>query len=272
MRGYRIQGRNAVVTGASSGMGKELARLLAKEGANLVLAALPREKDMLEGHAGELAERYGVKAFPVAVDLAEPAGRVELRDRALDAFPYVDILVNCAGLYAYGDFHELPLDRQELLVEVNATALMSLTHLFLPGMIARRDGRILNFSSTAAFQPTANEAVYAASKAFVQSFSEAVRQEVRKYGVKVCTINPPTTRTPMMKGLPDLPWFKLVPLAEPTDMAAEALEALKRGRAFHFTDWRNYFLHGVLPRLSARESVAMVAYVMMRDWMGRGRG
>ncbi len=272
MRRYEIRGRKAVVTGASSGMGKELSRLLAKEGADLVLAALPREKEILESYARELSEGYGVKAYAVAVDLAEGEGRRELLDRAMALMPHVDILVNCAGLYAYGDFHELPLQQQELLVEVNSTALMSLMHLFLPGMIARRDGRILNFSSTAAFQPTANEAVYAATKAFVQSLSEAVRQEVRKYGVKVCTINPPTTRTPMMRDIPDLPFFKLVPLAEPADMAAAALAALKRGRAFHIPDARNYFVHALLPRLSARETVAVVSYVLMRDWKKRRRG
>ncbi len=272
MRRYEIRGRKAVVTGASSGMGKELARLLAQEGADLVLAALPQEREILEAYARELSERHGIKAHAVPVDLATREGRCELRDRVLALMPHVDILVNCAGMYAYGDFHELSLERQELLVEVNSTALMSLMHLFLPGMIARRDGRILNFSSTAAFQPTANEAVYAATKAFVQSLSEAVRQEVRKYGVKVCTINPPTTRTPMMKDLPDLPFFKLVPLAEPGDMAAAALAALKRGRAFHIPDVRNYFVHALLPRLSARETVAMVSYVMMRDWKRRRKG
>jgi len=99
---------------------------------------------------------------------------------------------------------------------------------------------------------------------FVKSFSEAVRQEVRRYGVKVCTINPPTTRTPMMKDLStDLPWFRLVPLANPVEMAESALQALNRGKAFNFTDRRNYFLHGLLPRISTRETSARVAYLMM---------
>jgi uncharacterized protein len=265
MKKYDLKGRKAVVTGASSGMGMELARLLAREGVDLAMAALPQEQQALEVHAKKLADEYGIKTYPIPVDLVSEGGPVKLRDRVLEVMPHVDILVNCAGLYAYGDFHELPLDRQQLMVEVNVTALMSLTYLFLPGMIERGDGRILNFSSTAAFQPTANEAVYAATKAFVQSFSEAVRQEVRKHGVKVCTINPPTTRTPMMDGLPDLPWFKVAPLADPTDMAAAALVAIKLGRAFHIPDRRNYFLHDVLPRLSPRELNARVAYVMMRD-------
>lgn len=266
MKKYNLRGLNAVVTGASSGMGRELARLLAREGVNLALAALPQEKQALETCAKELADEYGVETHPIPVDLVSEGGPAELRDRALGALPQVDILVNCAGLYVYGDFHEQPLDRQELMVQVNVTALMSLTHLFLPGMIARREGRILNFSSTAAFQPTANEAVYAATKAFVQSFSEAVRQEVRKHGVRVCTINPPTTRTPMMKGLPDLPWFRIAPVADPADMAAAAVAAIKLGRAFRIPGRRNYFLHDVLPRLSPREVNARVAYVMMRDW------
>ena len=268
MRQYDIKGRNALVTGASSGMGKELAYLLAREGANLVLAALPAEEDALEALARELEERHGIMAFPVAVDLADPGGPEFLHRRTMQQVPHLDILVNCAGLYAYGDFHELPLERQLLMIQVNVKALTALTHLFLPGMIARREGRVLNFSSTAAFQPTANEAVYAATKAYVQSFSEAVRQEVRHHGVKVCTINPPATRTPMTRDLPpDLPWFKIVPLADPVDMAAAALKALKRGKAFHVPDGRNYFLHVLLPRISSRESSARSAYVMMRPRM-----
>lgn len=182
MTAYDLGGRYALVTGTSSGMGKEPARLLAMEGTNLVMAALPGDAEELEAWARELSERHGVETHAAAVDLASPEGPTELVERALKSEPHLDILVNCAGIYAYGDFHEVPLQHQLLLIDVNVKALTALTHLVLPGMIARKQGRILNFSSTAAFQPTANEAVNAAGKAYVQSFSEAVRQEVRKYG------------------------------------------------------------------------------------------
>lgn len=267
---YDVGGRNVLVTGASSGMGRELSRLLAKEGARLILAALPSEEDSLEAFGQELEREYGVVVHSIGVDLADTGGPEHLYDITLRKVPHLDVLVNCAGLIAYGDFHELPLEKQLLVIRVNVTALTALTHLFLPGMIARREGRILNFSSTAAFQPTPNESVYAATKAYVQSFSESVRQEVRKYGIRVCTINPPFTRTPLMSSVSmGLPIFKLVPIAEPVDMASVALKALKRGKAFHIADRRSYLIHGLLPRLSSRETTARVAYIMNRPWKSR---
>lgn len=269
MKRYGIRGRFAVVTGASSGIGKELSRFLAGEGTHLLLAAHPREERALQALAEELEENHGIETYAVSVDLASPGGPEGLFRRASEVLPRVDILVNCAGLYAHGDFHQVSLEKQKPMVEVNVTALMTLTYLFLPGMIRQGEGRILNISSVAAFQPTANEAVYAATKAFVQSFSEAIRQEVRKYGVAVSILNPQTTRTPMMENVPDLPWFRIVPLADPAEIAREGVKAIKRGKAFHVADARNYILHCLLPRISTREASAFTAYVMMRDWRGR---
>lgn len=266
MKEYQLEGRHALVTGASSGIGKELSHSLAEEGVGLVLSAHPAETEILESLAKELQEKCGVMAHSIAIDLAEEGGPEELYRHTMELVPYLDILVNCAGLYAYGDFHAIPLKKQDLVIRVNVLATMALTHLFLPGMIARREGRILNISSVAAFQPTANEAAYGATKAFIQSLSEAVRQEVRRYGVVVSTLNPPGTKTPMMEVAPEFPWYRVVPLADPRDIARAGIEALKKGRSYYIPGFRNRFFHVFMPRISSREANARLAYVMTRPW------
>jgi short-subunit dehydrogenase len=266
MKKYQLEGRRALVTGASSGIGKELSHCLAGEGVELVISALPAEAEILESLAEELQKKYGVTTHSIAIDLAAEDGPGKLFRHTMELVPYLEILVNCTGLYAYGDFHAIPLKKQELIIRVNVLATMALTYLFLPGMVDRREGRILNISSVAAFQPTANEAAYGATKAFIQSLSEAVRQEVRKYGVVVSTLNPPGTKTPMMEVAPEFPWYRVVPLADPKDIARAGIEALKKGKAYHLPGFRNRFFHDFMPRISSREVNARLAYVMTRPW------
>jgi hypothetical protein len=183
----------ALVTGASGGIGEELARLFAADGHDLVLVA--RSRDKLESLAGELESKHGVEANVLASDLSRPEAPREIFDELGRAGVRVDALVNNAGFGSYGPFAETDL-RQELeLLQVNVVALTHLTKLFLPGMVARREGYVCNVASTAAFQPGPLMAVYYASKAYVLSLSEALANECEGTGVRVSALCPGPTET-----------------------------------------------------------------------------
>jgi short-subunit dehydrogenase len=181
----------ALVTGASSGLGLEYARLFAAAKHDVLLVA--RRRDRLEALAAELRSAHAVAAHVVAADLASPHGpeQVFAEARRLE----VEFLVNNAGLGASGAFAELPLERELEMIQVNLTALVSLTRLFLPAMLARKRGRILNVGSTAGFPPGPFMAVYYASKAFVNSFTEALWYELRGTGVTATVSCPGATAT-----------------------------------------------------------------------------
>lgn len=182
-----------LVTGASSGIGLELARCFAAEGCRLVLAA--RNVGALEDLAAECRRLHGVEVLVQAADLAKPDTPVRLFGDLQQAGVAVNVLVNNAGFGAHGDFVELPLARQLEMVQVNVTALMHLTGLFLPGMFSCRRGGVLNVGSVAGFQPGPGMAVYFATKAYVLSFGEALAEEVKGRGVTVTTLCPGPTKT-----------------------------------------------------------------------------
>ena len=166
--------KTALVTGASSGIGLEFAKLLAREGHDLVLLA--RRREVLEGLARELAVKHRVAVRVIAKDLAAPDSAAETFGELETERIAVDILVNNAGIGLHGRFWETDLDRQIEIIRVNVEALTALTGRFLPAMVARGRGRIVNVASTAAFQPGPYMAVYYATKAYVLSFSEALAQ------------------------------------------------------------------------------------------------
>ena len=191
--GERTAGGTALVTGGTSGIGYELAGLLARDGHPLVLVA--RGQADLDRVAGELRQRHGVAVETVAADLsrreAVEAVAAEVERRGI----VVEMLVNNAGFASYGPFAESDLDHELAMIRVNIEALTHLTRRFLPGMLARRRGRILNVASTAAFQPGPLMAVYYATKAYVLSFSEALAEELRGSGVTVTALCPGPTAT-----------------------------------------------------------------------------
>lgn len=185
------RGKTALITGASGGIGEELAKVFAARGFDLVLVARTEAKLTALGEA--LATQHGITATAITADLArtEAPGEVvaDLAGRGIA----VDVLVNNAGFAAYGAFQEIDLDQQLQLIRVNIAALTELTHRLLPGMIARRRGRILNVASTAAFMLGPLMAVYYASKAYVLSFSEALNSELAGSGVTVTALCPGPT-------------------------------------------------------------------------------
>jgi short-subunit dehydrogenase len=181
----------ALVTGASAGLGAEFAKLCAAGGYDVVLLA--RNASRLDQLAAELVKTYGVEARSLPADLADPSAPPAIFAQ-LSGTP-VEILINNAGFGVRGPYAETDWARESGLMQVNMVALAHLTKLFLPEMIRRRTGRILNVASTAAFVPGPYMALYYASKAFVLSFSEALANEVQGTGVTVTVLCPGPTRT-----------------------------------------------------------------------------
>jgi uncharacterized protein len=188
-----FQGATVLVTGASSGIGKAFARELASQGANLVLVSRSRSK--LEQEAEDLKQRFGIQAWVFDGDLSRRETSEKLFQFAQANSITVDVLVNNAGLGHYGPFSENSVEDISAMVRLNAEALVTLTREFLPGMKARRKGGILNVASTAGFQPIPYFSVYAATKAFVLSFSEALWMECLEYDVRVFCLCPGNTLT-----------------------------------------------------------------------------
>jgi uncharacterized protein len=253
MSKYDVKGKNVIITGAASGIGRELSLLFARDGANLVLDDVPGKGDTLDQWANELSSKYNVKVWPFHIDLAEETGPEKLYESAKKAAGTIDALVNDAGILEYGRFLDTGYDRQDLMIRVNVLALYKLTRLALADMVQARSGRIMNLSSCSAFQPTVYHAVYGASKAFVQNMSEAVNAEIKGTGVKVLTFSPPYTKTPALKtgGMPSkMFWYNISGLTEPAVTAANGYRAFKEGKAICIPGPLNWLMHSIVVRLS----------------------
>ncbi len=185
--------RTALITGASGGFGADFAKLFAQDGYDLVLIARSGEK--LRQLAQELETKHTIRATVMTQDLSHPAAPQQVFEALQQAGIQVDVLVNNAGFANYGLFHELDVEKEMELVQLNVATLVHLTRLLLPGMVERKNGRILNVASTAAFQPGPLMANYYASKAYVLSFSEAIANELEGSGVTVTALCPGPTRT-----------------------------------------------------------------------------
>jgi len=186
--------QTALITGASNGIGLELARIHAKHGGDLVLVA--RSQDKLNQLADELRAQYhDIQITVIAQDLAMPHAAQSVFAQTEQLGIQVDILINNAGFGGHGRFFERELAKEQQMIQLNITTLTELTHLYLQGMVARRSGKILNVSSTASFMPGPLQAVYYATKAYVTSFSQAVAEEVREFGISVTALCPGTVAT-----------------------------------------------------------------------------
>ena len=198
----------ALVTGGTSGIGLELARLLAADKYGVVLVA--RSGEDLRRVSFELEETYGLGVLAIASDLSQPGSPQHVADTLERQGIVPEILVNSAGFATHGPFASSDLAGQESLVGLNVSALTVLTRLMLPGMLASKKGRILNLASTAAFLPGPQMAAYYASKAYVLSFSQALSYELRATGVTVTCLCPGPTKTGFAQraGLQESPLFK----------------------------------------------------------------
>jgi len=187
------QGKWALVTGASAGIGEALAVELAAAGANLVLTA--RRKDRLEALAAQLVAEYGIQTRVIVADLEQPDASNKIFAETEGAGLQIDVLVNNAGFGYYGEFAKGEPARQAAMVQVNCTAIVVLTNLFLPKMIARQGGDILIVASTASYQPVAYLSTYAATKVFDRFLAEAMAEEVKRYGIRVSALCPGPTES-----------------------------------------------------------------------------
>ncbi len=183
----------ALITGASSGIGEAFARALAARGKNLILVARSQEK--LERLSRDLATQHGISALPLTVDLSIPGAAAEVTSSLRARNLSIELIINNAGFGGRGEFPKLPLDRQLEMIRLNVQAVMELTHLLLPPMVERRAGGIINVSSVTGFHAIPYAAVYAATKAFVTSFSMGLGEELRPYGTAVVTLAPGGTKT-----------------------------------------------------------------------------
>ena len=240
----------ALVTGASGGIGEELARLFAADGHSLVLVA--RSRDKLERLASELGEKHNVAARVVASDLSRAESPREIFEELEGAGVAVDALVNNAGFGSYGLFAETDLKQELDMLQVNVVALTHLTKLFVPGMLARRNGYVMNVASTAAFQPGPLMAVYYASKAYVLSLSEALANECEGTGVRVSALCPGPTETGFVAaaGMGDSKLFDRAVMDART-VAVEGYRGLLAGKAVVIPGLRNNLLArsiGFFPR------------------------
>ena len=224
----RTMTKPAVVTGASSGIGAEFARQLARKGYDVVLVA--RRLDTLEELAADLAARYGVETDALSADLATPEGVAVVAKRL--AVGDVDLLVNNAGFATLGEFHGLPPERELEEIDLNIKALVALTNAALGPMVQRGSGTVINMASLGAFQPCPYMATYVATKAFILHFSESVHEEVRPHGVTVTCVCPGfvPTEFQQVSGV-DLEETRTFGMQTPRQVVSAALKAAAAGKA-----------------------------------------
>jgi hypothetical protein len=246
-----------LVTGASSGIGRELARLFAAGGDDLILVA--RREAEMESLAAEVGDVYGVESTVVPMDLTTPTAVDDILDRVGEAGLHVDTLVNNAGFGVYGAYHETDAGTERSILDLNVVALTELTKRVVPGMVDRRSGRILNVASIAAVYPSPGAAVYAATKSYVLSYSVALAEELRPYGITVTALCPGVTDTEFFDhGSVDQSGITSHKLASAADVARTGYEALAAGEAVVVPGTTNRLLWH-LTRLLPRPRVAKMA-------------
>jgi short-subunit dehydrogenase len=249
----------ALVTGASSVIGEVFARELVARGANLVLVA--RSQDKLEGLAEELRDRSGASIDVLACDLSEPGAGAALAKRLAERGTRIDVLVNNAGFGLFGQLHEADPARTSQQVRLNVAALTELTCALLPQMRARDRGAIVNVASTAALQPLPYMAVYAATKAYVLSFTEALWGETRGTRVRVTALCPGATDTAFFHTASN--HASIGHRMAPEHVVAAAFSALERRRCSVIPGLRNRLLAGST-RLAPRQTVVRISERTMR--------
>jgi short-subunit dehydrogenase len=220
----------ALVTGASSGIGFEFAKILASKGVDLVLVARSREK--MEALAQELIQKHKIKVHVFATDLSQAGAAEKVFKYCEDQSIVVDYLINNAGFGTFGMFQDSNWEKIESMIQVNILALTQLTHLFLPEMLQRKSGKIMNVASTAAFQPGPTMAVYYATKAYVLHFSEAIANEIENSGVTITALCPGPTQSEF-QAVADLQESKMVKgrkLVSSAEVAAFGIEAMMKGK------------------------------------------
>lgn len=256
-----LVGRCAMVTGASSGLGVAFARQLAARGASLVLVA--RRAERLEALAGELRASSSVDVVVLPADLAAP-GAIDRLARELEARALtIDVLINNAGAAVHANFDEASWDKTEAQIRLDVLALVELTHRIVPGMRERGRGHVLNVASIGAYLPCPSYAVYAAAKAFVRNFSEAIAYELAPVGVRVCCLCPGGIATEFFDASGQkVHWWMKLALMSPERCASIGLRALFGRRRVIVSGFSNA-LGMVLLRLLPRRTMTWIGALVM---------
>ncbi len=222
----------ALITGASSGIGLELAKIHASKGGDLVLVA--RREDEMNKLKSELEAKYSIQVKVFKSDLSQPGAAKVLAERLSEANIQIDVLMNNAGFGGHGLFHERNIEQDMEMIRLNAMALTELTHFIIPQMIQRGKGRILNTASSAAFMPGPLQAVYFATKAYVVSFSQAIHHELKPFGISVTALCPGPVKTGFEKtaGLEGVDLFKMA--LSPAHTAKKGYRGMEKARMIVF--------------------------------------
>jgi short-subunit dehydrogenase len=258
------EGTWALVTGASAGLGSAFARQLAARGHHLVLVA--RSEAKLEALAAELRAGHGVQARVAVQDLAAPGAAERIAEAVSAAGITVEVLVNNAGIGTFGRDAEIPAEYNRDVAMVNVVAVADLVQRFLPGMVARGSGAVVNVASMAGFQPQPFMALYAATKAFVVNYSLGLWVETKGTGVRVLAVcpGPVDTDFPIANGIKyderRLGWL----LADPEAIVRQSLRALDRDKGYVVPDWKNWPEAHLLPRRPRRLMTRLVGKVLRR--------
>jgi uncharacterized protein len=254
------KGKWALVTGASAGIGKALAEQLALGGTNLVLTA--RRRDRLESLAQELRTKHKIQTEIFVADLTKTPAPKEIFDFTEGKRLAIDLLVNNAGFGQYGELHEVEVERLLEMVQVNCSAVLHLTRLYLPGMVAKRSGGVLIVASTASFQAVPYISTYAATKAFDLFLAEGLAEEMKPHGVRVCALCPGTTESEFheVAGHPASSKGR----QQTAELVAQnGLRALAAGKSYVISGLGNYLgAHG--ERLVPRRFVTRIAAKLFR--------
>ena len=249
--------KTALITGASFGIGAEFARIFAREGYNLVLVA--RTADKLRQVASELEKAHGTRSLILAADLTDPGAPAYVIDQTTRADIPVDVLVNNAGFGQYGFFAQNDLEECLRQIQLNVTTLTHLTRLYLPAMIERESGGVLNVASTAASQPGPLMAVYFATKSYVLLFSEAIANELHGTGVSVTCLCPGATATEFHKRA-NATGMRLLKFGsmDAQTVAEDGYRAFVAGRPVVISGFKNWLLAQSV-RFSPRRLVTVIA-------------
>lgn len=257
---FNYKNKTALITGASMGIGAVFARELAARGMDLILVA--RSADKMNALAEELKRQHNIRAEVLAADLIKENAAREIRQKVDDLPMHVDLIVNNAGFGTHGNFHELDASREHDEIMLNVATLVDLTHHFLPAMLDKGDGGIINIASTAAFQPLPFMAVYGATKAFVLSFSEALWAEYKDRNIRVLALCPGATETPFFAtvGTNDA---AVGQKETPEQVVANGLKAFERNKGHVISGTKNWLL-AQTSRFFPRSMVANITKNMMR--------
>lgn len=258
-----IEGRTALVTGGSSGIGEGIARELADRGANLVLVA--RREERLQELTAELAETHGVETDYVSMDLATIDAGDELYAEVNERGHEIEILVNNAGFGIYGNFHETEWDRNRAMMQLNMTTPARLTHLYANDMVERGWGRMMQVASIGGFQPSPTYATYSATKAFLLNWAEAIDFELRGTGVSSTVVCPGPVKTEFFDQVDqELTWYQHLTMMERDKVASMAVRAMLRQRMTIVPGFMNALAVWMV-RFLPRRFVRWFAYQTMKN-------